>query len=224
MRKLLLFAIVIITTLISCKKEVHLPIEQTITKGSKWNILIGSTPEKVYSQIQQLSKSKSIGYIGLSNVPTYTDVKSIQNRISLYRVLVFDSITDLSAPIVFNMRAGKVFGIYKAGANFKPFPMWPDNISADSAIQLKDSATILYDKLVVIFKKQEWTKLYIQLSDKDLLKGYDIGMAKSNQWSFSFYEWLKNDKTGVTSMQLNFKNNILDNIYYTYNEGNIVID
>lgn len=39
---------------ISCTNEESFPKTETITKGSKWTLQIGSAPEEVYKQLQEL--------------------------------------------------------------------------------------------------------------------------------------------------------------------------
>lgn len=51
--------------LFSCMKNNSLPRVETITKGSKWNLEIGSSPTEIYSQLQLLGKEKLFNNVAI---------------------------------------------------------------------------------------------------------------------------------------------------------------
>lgn len=62
----------------SCKKGQDLPVTETITKGDKWGIRIGSSPADVYTQLQIAGKQKGFGQVAVITRQYYDDPKQMK--------------------------------------------------------------------------------------------------------------------------------------------------
>jgi len=86
--KALILLVFPVLLLFSCKKGNDLPREETITVGSKWGLVIGSSAADVYSRLQELSKEKTFTQVGVSNRQPYTTPQQIQHLLPFYDFLL----------------------------------------------------------------------------------------------------------------------------------------
>lgn len=225
MKKLLLI-LLIPTLLSSCKKDDGSPKTETITKGSKWGIRIGSSHAEVYSQLQLAGVEKSFSYVNVVGQGSFAKPEDIQGSFSKYWSIDLNSGGTVSEYASISLGTDKVTGIYAFQKGSATFQKWPSDVSDDLVIKANDSFDLLYQKLVAIYRLPRYKDVYrISLSAKPLSRGFDSKMADYEEWTFTFFVTVKTqDKIGRDVVNLFFKNGKLSMIKSVYEETGMIYD
>ena len=220
MKRTLLF-ILSVLFLFSCKKGSDLPLVETITSGSKWNLQTGSLPEDVYSQLQKLGEEKQFTDVAVAYRHPYSKPEDIKGNFSFYRALTLQSNTAYIERVLIQFRDDKVSSIHAGGAMLDSISQWPRDTPDESTIHNNDPVSGVYAKLLAIYQIPAYSKYQIILPDKSLEKPYDPDMAHYNEWGFTFSHEVKPGRTGTSNVTLYFSNGKLSKIRYEYNEADV---
>ncbi|HMG10555.1 MAG TPA: hypothetical protein VK609_18715 [Mucilaginibacter sp.] len=219
MKRMFVLAIPVLL-LFSCKKENTFPQVETITRGSKWNLRIGSSSADVYTQLQQLGKEKDFYDVAVNQQPV-SSLQEIQHRFEFYHAITLETKTGALDRVIIQLGQDKINSIEAGGALPDEIPKWPQNASDNMAIKKGDPITGIYDKLLAIYKMPAYGNYRIILSDKPLDKPFDPNMVNYEEWGFSFFVDVKPGKSGRFSVILNFKNGELNKITNEYSEFDV---
>lgn len=208
---------------ISCEiNDDDYPKIESITRGTKWNLEIGSTHEEVYTQLQELSVTKNFDAINIVNRQPFLKPKDIQNDLSLYRSISLKTNSGVAKRILIQFDGQKIISIEKGGAHLDTISKWPEDTPNESAILINDQISEINQKLSNIYQISAYQNLQIVLSDKWIEKPYDSDMTNYNKWSFAFLEDINSERSGFSSVRLYFDNEKLIKIRHEYKEAGIV--
>jgi len=213
-----------ILSVFSCMKGNHFPSVETITKGSKWGITIGSSPEDVYSQLQALGKQKDFSQVSMVYRKPYSSPQEIQHLLGFYHSITLMSNAAVIERVLIQFTEDKVSSISAGGALPKEVSQWPAGVPDEAAIHKNDPVDAIYSKLLAIYQMSAYSNYQIILPDKPLEKPFDPDMVKYGEWAFSFSVDIRSGVVGTSSVRLYFKDGRLDKIWHQYNEGNVVIN
>lgn len=205
--------------LFSCKKENTLPIVETIAKGSKWNLQIGSAPAEVYSQLQKLGVEKNFTDVAIGYRQPYLKPEALQGRLNLYRAVTLQKNSVYVERVVIEFRQDKVSSIETGGTMLDSIPEWPQDTPEETKIHNNDPVDVIYSKLLAIYRFPAYSNYQLILSDKPLEKPYDADMANYNEWSFNFSSDVRPGRRGTSYVTLHFSNGKLNKIRFEYNEA-----
>lgn len=208
--------------LASCVKDNSFPRIENITKGSKWNLEIGNSPEKVYSHLQLLGKEKNFNRVAVVYRKSYSTPEEIKNAIGFYDAITLQSSSGVIERTVITFVKDTVSSIEMGGGMIDPVAAWPQELPGNEAIQINDQVNEVYLKLLRISQLPAYSRYQIILPDKPLDRPYDPDMANYDEWYFTFSGNLSNQKTGSNSIRLYFKNHRLIKIVNEYNEYKMV--
>lgn len=207
--------------LFSCKKENNSPRVETISKGSKWGLQIGSSYSDVYTQLQQLGKEKNVHDVDIVRQPFFSNPDEIKNRIAFYNIISLETNTGKLERVIIQFEGDKISSIDAGAALPKESPKWPLDVPDEIAIYKNDPVNILYNKLKAIYQVPAYKNYQIILANKPLGKPFDPAMANYEEWAFSFFIDVKPGKTGRSSVRLYFKNGKLNKIKHEYEEFDV---
>jgi hypothetical protein len=213
---LLIFPVVL---LFSCKKENSLPLVETITKGSKWGLEIGSSYVDVYRQLQALAKEKDFNEVALVYRQPFSNPQQIQPLLNFYHSVTLMNNTAVIDRVFIEFPNDTVKSISAGGALPAEISKWPQDVSDETAIHKNDLVANIYPKLLAIYQMPAYNNYKIILPDKPLKKPFDPDMANNNEWAFSMSQVVKPSIRGTSSVRLLFKNGKLDKIHHEYNEA-----
>lgn len=217
-----LILIAIILFAISCDvSDDDYPKIENITRGTKWNLEIGSTHEQVYTQLQELSTIKSFDAINIVNRQPFVKPRDIQSDLSLYRSISLETNSGVTKRILIQFNGEKVISIEKGSAHLDTITKWPEDTPNESAILINDQISEINQKLTNIYQIPAYQNLQIVLSDKWIEKPYDSDMTNYDEWSFAFLEDINSEKAGFSSVRLYFDNDKLIKIRHEYKESEI---
>ncbi len=205
----------------SCERNESFLKTETITNGEKWTLKIGSSPEEVYSQLQQLSTEKQFDAVAIVYRKPFSKPEEIVNNIEFYNAV---TLQNKSGPIdraIIQYSGDKVTSIEAGGALPEPVSSWPEDKSDEIAIHINDPVEIMYEKLVQILETPAYNDYQIILPDKPLNKPFDPAMADYDEWGFTFTFNIRPGRGGISSVRLFFKNGKLSKIRHEYNEADI---
>ncbi|WP_447641236.1 MULTISPECIES: hypothetical protein [Chitinophagaceae] len=214
-----LFLIATTLFLFSCVKNANFPKEENITKGSKWNIQIGSTPETVYTQLQQLDKDKKLGLVAIVGRKPFRNIDSLKNLLPYYNAFTVQSTIGRIDRALFFLDSNKISSIEAGNALPIESNRWPLDISNQMAIYPKDSLDITYLKLQTILQINSYSNYNFILPDKPLNKPFDPDMGNYKEWGFAFSEKVNNNNVYRNyTANLFFNNSKLSKITISYKE------
>lgn len=219
MKRMLVLTITVLL-LFSCKKDKTFPEVETITKGSKWNLRIGSSSADVYTQLQQLGKEKKFYDVSINQQPV-SSLQEIQHRFEFYQAITLETKTGALDRVNIQLGQNKINSIIAGGALPNEVAKWPQNASDDVAIKKDDPIAGIYDKLLAIYKMPPYSNYQILLSDKPLNKPFDPAMTNYGEWKFYFFVDVTAGKSGRYSVVLNLKDGKLKKITNEYKEFDI---
>lgn len=208
--------------LFSCVKNNSFPRVETITKGSKWNLEIGSSPKEIYSQLQLLGKENLFNSVAIVSRTPYSKPEDIQNLIDFYNAITLQSNAGVIDRVLIQLVQDKVSSIESGGGMLDSVSKWPQNVPEKDAIKVNDQTDELYQKLLDIYQVPEYSNYQIILPDKPLDKAYDMDMANYDEWAFEFTQNINAVTTGDNSVRLYFQNNKLVKIKNEYSEHQVV--
>ena len=203
----------------SCTKDNDSSHIENITKGSKWTLTIGSSPSDVYSELQALGIEKNFSSVVVVGRKPYPKPEEIQNLIGYYNAVTVESNQGVVDRASIEFTKDTVSLIEAGNAMLDSVSMWPQDLPDEQAIQMKDSISKVYQKLLGIFQIPKYSSYQIVLPDKPLNKSFDPDMANFVQWGFGFSENLTTETTRDYSITLFFENNKLVKITNYYRDG-----
>jgi len=223
MKKIILLLIPVL--LLSCKKDDGSPKVENITKGSKWNLKIGSSYAQVYTQLQQLGTEKKFQDLSVVKQQPVTKPEELQNRLAYYRSVNVENTMGTLDWALIGIGQEKISTIYATNETLKGAAKWPSDLPDETAIHPDDPLNTAYTRLVAIFQLPKYKGQYrLSLSDKPLDKPFDPNMVNYDEWAFTFHVDIGNTlKSGRSSVRLYFKNGKLDKIQHTYEEFDVYI-
>ncbi|MDN5286225.1 MAG: hypothetical protein JWR38_2499 [Mucilaginibacter sp.] len=221
MKKALLL-IVPVFLLFSCKKDNNVPRTETTTKGSKWNLKIGSSYSDTYAQLQQLGKEKNIPDVAVVKPQPISKLEEIEHSLAFYNAISIETANSTGDQVVFQFREDKISSIQTGGVATAEVTKWPRNVPDNVAVKKDDPVSGLYAKLQSIYQMPAYQASYrIILPDKPLDKAFAPNMASSGNWLFYFFVDVKPGKTGRYTVNLFFKGGKLNKISAEYNEFDV---
>jgi hypothetical protein len=207
---------------VSCVNDDSFPKTENITKGTKWNLRIGSSPMEVYKQLQDLGIEKNFDAVNINYRLPYSKPEDIKSDLSLYRSITIDAPSGRIERVLIQFDQNKVEAIEKGGGLLDPITKWPENMSDQNTINLNDPIDGIQQKLVAIYQNPTYENYKITLSNKWLQKAFDPDMSNFKEWSFTFSTDVSSSKGGRSDVTLYFKNGKLIKIRNTYEEFEIV--
>jgi hypothetical protein len=217
MKRTSLFIIPVLL-LFSCQKGNNLPSVETISKGSKWGIQVGSPHADVYAQLQKLGKEKGFNEVEIINQQSFSSPEKIQHSLDLYQTISLQNNNGALERIVIQFNKDKVSMIITGGTNTNNFSKWPQDVPDEISIHENDDVSKVYDKLLAIYQTTKYNNYEIRLSNKSLEKPFDLDMANYDEWNFYIFEDINPGKSGRSYVRLFFKNGKLNKIQHEYNE------
>lgn len=222
-----IFCIILTTTLLfsSCMKDKNGTTTETITKGSKWGIRIGSTAAEVYQALQHLNNAKDgkIEYVAYWGQHAFSAPDEIKQRYLYYNAITLQSSDAVIYRAIISYDAHEVKSIEVGGALPEGVDKMPQDAPDEIAIHPGDPVETLYAKISAIFELPGYHNYQIILPEKTLLKDFDPALAEMAQWYFGFDESLSPGKTGMTNVTLYFSKGKLTKMTTSYREGDIII-
>lgn len=207
--------------LFSCKKEGNSPRVETISKGSKWGLQIGSSYSDVYTQLQQLGKEKNVHDVEMVKQQSFSNPDEIKNRLAYYKIISLETNTGKLERVIIQFDEDKISAIDAGSALPKESAKWPLDVPDDIAIYKNDPISVLYSKLNAIYQIPAYKNYKIILASKPLGKPFDPAMVNYEEWAFDFFMDVKPGKTGRSSVRLYFKNGKLNKIKHEYEEFDV---
>lgn len=210
--------------LCSCLDDDAFPRVENITKGGKWTLKIGSTPEEVYSQLQEFAVDKVFD-VAVVYRNSFSRPEEVRDLLPFYNAITLQN----SAPgridrAVFYLDQDKVSRIEAGGGMPEEVFQWPLEVPDGVSILGGDPLDVLYAKLVTIYQMPAYSNYQIYLPNKSLDKPFDPDMANYEQWNFSFETKVRPSVNGRSSVTLYFGNGVLKKIHHEYNEATVYID
>ncbi len=206
----------------SCENDDSFPKTETITKGTKWNLRIGSSTAEVYKQLQELGIEKNFDDVNIDYRLPYNKPEEIKSDLSLYSAISLEAPSERIERVLIQFDQNKVKSIEKGGGLLDPIEKWPENMAEENTIHLNDPINGLKEKLVAIYQNPTYEKYKITLPKKWLQKDFDSDMSNYDQWSFSFFAEISYSKDARSAVTLFFKNGKLIKIKNVYQEFEIV--
>jgi hypothetical protein len=222
MKKIGLLALIILS-FFSCKKDNGAPFVETVTKGDKWGLSIGSSFTDVYTRLQVLGQEKNFHSLLLNSQPPILKPEDLQNRLELYSGLSFQ----IKNPgrieqVILYFSRDTIQSIEAGGGLPVETTQWPQDVSGQPVLKKGDPVNGLYNKLLAIFQLPAYANNYqFFLNAKPLDKPWDPAMAKCEEWDFDFSVTVRPGREGRSSVNLFFKDGQLYKIVHSYSEGDV---
>jgi hypothetical protein len=217
--KNLYLLIIPLALLFSCKKENSPSYNETITKGEKWGIQIGSIPAEVFEQLQQAGSENKFSEVAIVYRKPYTKPEQIQNQLGFYQAVTLQSNAERIDRAIITFNSDKVTAINAGGALPVEVSKWPQELNDQTAIRKDDPVSSIYTKLQAIYKSPAYANYQIVLPDKTLEKPFDADMANYDEWAFTFTKDVRSGVTGTSAVRLKFKDGKLREIQHGYSES-----
>ena len=216
MRRYLLL-ILLPTLLLSCLREDPLvgPVTTEVTKGSRWNLRIGSTPEEVYADLQVLGIEKSIHQVAVVGQLPFATPQLLNNRLDLYDALSLQTTSGRSDRVLFQFADDTVSYVYAGGGMLESVSRWPEEVAEEAAIAAGNPISDIKRKLIDLYRSPDYAAYELVLSDKPLGRAYDPVMEHFSEWSFTFFERVAPPYEDSYTVRLIFDNSRLDAIRVT---------
>lgn len=218
----LLVGIILLISLSGCFQDDNLPRVENITSGTKWTLQIGSSPLKVYDQLQDLGADKNFNSVGIVYRQPYLSPGEIQSDIALYNAITLKTDSGRVERILFQFDQDRISSIEEGGAMLGSISKWPENLPDDISINVNDSLVNLRGKLIAIYENPTFKKYQIIQPNKSLDKPYDLDMENYEEWAFTFFENISARIDGRYNVRLFFQNKKLVKIRNEYEEFELV--
>ncbi|GEP97308.1 hypothetical protein [Chitinophaga cymbidii] len=210
----------------SCKKDNSFPRTETITKGEKWGMQIGSTAADVYLQLQQLGQQKeNLGQVEVTGQLStlFNQPDEIGPRMALYSGISIEK-QQATYPdrVIISFYGDKISNIDEGSGLTAPVTQWPQNAPEEIALRRDENLGGIYNKLQAIYTTGVLEGYAIRLGQKSLGKPFDPVMADHDQWRFVFNESVSAGVDGRYTVTLHFKNGRLERIYIEYSEFEVM--
>ena len=221
MKRIYLFIIPVLLV-VSCKKGNNPSFTETITKGEKWGVKIGSSHSEIFTKLQQISLEKGFDKIAVVYRQPFSKPDEIKRYLAFYQAITLINQTGRIERAVVQFNGDKVNSIGVGGSLLTEVLKWPENVSDQTAIHVNDPVNEIYDKLLAIYNIPAYSKYQIILPDKTLAKPFDPDMVNYDEWAFSFSSSVKSGIGSTSSVRLFFKDGRLDKIRHEYMESEIL--
>ncbi|SHM74171.1 hypothetical protein SAMN05444266_110188 [Chitinophaga jiangningensis] len=221
MRTLLLLFVPVLL-LWSCKKDDTIPANEDVTQGSRWGIIIGSTPEQVYQQLQTLQEPLHVSSVYQVPLMQYEKIMDFKSDPALYKQCHIHGID--SAGVVSIDYDQSITKIRWSGpdGNYS-LDKWPSN--TDEYFAVGDAAAVIKAKMSKIFNKWPYNGRYeIALGSKPLSAGFDEEMKKWNMWQFTASALVNAEAFGTYIVSLYFSGGKLSRINIQYTQSPVIIE
>ena len=222
MKKLLLFVVPALFLFSSCIHNDMFPQVENTTGGEKWTLRIGSSPEEVYYQLQELGPEKEFGSVAIVYRKPYSKPEEIQNNVEFYHALTLQNKSGVTDRTLIHFTQDKVSSIETGGALPDLTSTWPPDTSDDITIHINDPIDTMYGKLLAICQISPYNDYLLILPDKSLEKPFDPDMANYDEWAFDFSENISTNTVGRSFVRLYFDNKKLVRIKHEYSENEVV--
>ncbi len=219
--KKILPILLVLFCIAGCKKEKQGNYSETITKGEKWGIKIGSSHAEVYTQLQKAGSSLDFQHVAIFGHKPYSSPESLGQLLPYYYALTVYNNTGTLDRVVLFFSGDKVQQIATGGGLTTPVSKWPENVTDDTAIKVDDPVSGLTAKLIKIHQLPAYATYGFVLSDKPLNKPYDPDMNNHDDWQFGFSNFVSASTSGSSTVALHFKASKLESIDHDYREGQI---
>lgn len=90
--------------LFSCQKGNDLPHAETISKGSKWGLTIGSSPEDVYTQLQKQGIEKDFSQVAVVGRQPFSKPQDVENLLTFYDAITLESNSGVIDRVIMEFR------------------------------------------------------------------------------------------------------------------------
>jgi len=205
----------------ACKKD-KVPYTENITSGEKWGLEIGSSYADVYSRLQTLGAEKNFTDVALVYQQPFSNPAEIKDRLAYYSSITLMKKTGAVQRAMIVFPQDKINAIEAGGSLPDEVSQWPGDVPDEIAFRKDDPVAVIYDKLAAIYEQPAYRDNYeIILPDKPLAKPYDPGMAKYNEWAFTFFVDVNPGTQGRSSVRLFFENGRLSRIRHDYTEADV---
>ncbi|KQM69243.1 hypothetical protein ASE74_04315 [Pedobacter sp. Leaf216] len=219
--KRLLPILLVLFTLVACKKEKQGNYSESITKGEKWGIRIGSSHSEVFAQLQKAGPTLDFQYVSIFGHKPFTSPEALNPLLPYYYALTIYNNTGTLDRAVLLFSGNKIEQIAVGGGLTTGVTRWPANAADDTAIKVDDPVSALAAKLIKIHQLPVYSSYGFVLSDKPLNKPYDPDMDNQDEWQFGFSDFVNASVTGASTVTLHFKAGKLERIDHDYREGQI---
>lgn len=219
--KRLLPIMLLLIVISACKKEKHGDYSESITKGEKWGIKIGSTQAEVFAQLQQAGKTLDFQYVAIYGRKPYSSPEKLIEILPFYYALTVYSNTGTLDRAVLLFSGDKVQQIATGGGLTSNVTKWPDGVADDTAIKVDDPVSGMGAKLLKIHQLPAYSAYGFVLSDKPLNKPYDPDLNNYSDWQFVFSDFVSSSISGASSVKLHFNGGRLERIDHDYREAQI---
>ncbi|WP_344848854.1 hypothetical protein [Pedobacter jeongneungensis] len=219
--KRLLPIMLLLIVISACKKEKQGDYSETITKGEKWGIQIGSTPAEVFAQLQQAGKTLDFQNVAIYGRKPYSSPEKLAGILPFYYALTVYNNTGTLDRAVFLFSGDKVQQIATGGGLTSDVTKWPDGAADDTAIKIDDPVNEMGAKLLKIHQLPAYAAYGFVLSDKPLNKAYDPDLNNYTDWQFVFSDFISSNVIGSSTVKLHFSAGRLERMDHDYREGQI---
>jgi hypothetical protein len=220
MKKILVFLFPLLW-LCACTKNNSSPGIDTVTSGSKWNLVIGSSPENVYAQLQVLGTEKKFWQVAVVGRLPYSSPQQVQALLPFYHFITLEKNAAVVERALIQFTGDSVTGISAGGALPEEISKWPQDQPDDIAIHTHDPVSQLYTKLAALYRLPAYSSYSLTLPDKPLQKPFDPDMANYTEWAFSMTERVRPQVDGRHAVRLYFKDHKLYKIQDEYSEHTV---
>ena len=222
MKRILLHLIPLLI-LIACKKNDGTPREETITKGSKWNLQIGAPAAEVYAQLQKLGTEQAFNDVAVVGQQPFVNPSELQQRLQYYQAVTIMNTSGRQERAVILFKDDKVGSVNVGSSLPVEAPLWPQDVPEATAIHTGDPLSAIYEKLNSLYQIPQYKSYQLWLPDKPLNRPFDPSMANFEEWRFTMFDNVAVSKTGRSTVSLFFKNGRLIKIKSIYDEFEVYI-
>jgi len=219
--KRLLPIMLLLFCMAACKKEKQGNYSESITKGEKWGIKIGSSHAEVFAQLQKAGPTLDFQNVSIFGHKPYSAPEKLAPLLPYYYALTIYNDKGTLDRAVLLFSGDKVQQIATGGGLTNEVIKWPENAADDTAIKVDDPVSILAAKLAKIQQLPAYATYGFVLSDKPLNKPFDPDLVNHNDWQFGFSDFVSASTSGSSTVTLHFNAGKLERIDHDYREGGI---
>ncbi|QNN42970.1 hypothetical protein [Pedobacter roseus] len=219
--KRLLPMMLLLIVISACKKEKQGDYSESITKGEKWGIRIGSTQAEVYAQLQKAGPALDFQNVAIYGRKPYSAPEKLAEIIPFYYALTIYSNSGTLDRAVLLFSGDKVQQISTGGGLTTEVMRWPEGASDDTAIKLDDPVGNIGAKLIKIHQLPAYANYGFVLSDKPLNKPFDPDLNNYSDWQFVFSDFVSSSVSGTSTVKLHFSAGRLERMDHDYREAQI---
>lgn len=211
---------ILLCSFAACLKDDDSTKVEQVKKGEKWGIRIGSNPEQVYQQIQQVSSEKHFDKLSIVYRKASNDPSLLPENLGAYNFLKFERQEEGEQYVTqayLHFLDNKVLKIrFTKNNEWVDLEKWPEEEPENLSIQLGEEISTVYEKLQQLYGQENFLSYNFLLSDKPLDRGYDPKMELYTEWAFSFIEDAGSPNPTGTETRLYFEKNKLRKMQITY--------